>query len=623
MMDKDQPIPSLPPRETAARLEEYDGDENVLDVAAAECEQLLGQFRGWRRRRGETDDAPAIGCDHSLDEHTHHEQLMTALGCLLDISRRPRLLEAISKQIDSSGKNSRQGNSFVPLLAIHRAFVFLLSTSVTALRSSTTAKYAMSSGSSCEERRTGEGSTSMLLLLEHVVRVARQAHRLDLPLHLPWYQDLARVIASTVGADDTTTSSAASSATVSSFGDDDKTIASTISLLLEISEWQSSSLRSSRQSFDKCDTEEALVVPLEFSSNLPSMKLRFLVPVLKDWMEQRRYDAVQETVVQALLVRPGDDNNNEEEENRGMVVLDIDVVFALFMALFEFPGNDADKQAVYDMLEPSALHFFRANRDLLRTHPQVRAFLSRFFFLSRRVGDYDPDDDDDDDPDVVWDPIVAQVFLESIAKNDRLLTLEDRLSVLSQLYGHIDAAIQSKMIHVARVMGDGIVDEDTSSSDGSDDEKGHADDNDDSDWNSDDTDYESEDDNDDDNDDGEDDEDMGSLEHARRRGGGGDSDPELALRRHDLYLRGRGRVLDAGHLPDVTWQAMQLNRGLNLRFTDDYEEWVWKRDFPDDEDEDDEDDDLSIMTLHDPDDDPYSSGDDDDGGGGGGTGERY
>jgi hypothetical protein len=336
------------------------------------------------------------------------------------------------------------------------------------------------------------------------------------------------------------------------------------------------------------------------------MKLRFLLPVITRWMEQGRHDAVRETV-RALLF-PRDNLEGVEDGGDQRPVLDVDAVLGLLAALSDFPGDGADdERAVRSMLEPSALSFFRANRDLLRSHPQARALLGRCLLpglLQQRLLDfYDPDD-----PDAVWDPFASRVFLESGGASG-VASLEDRLSALSRLYAHLEAAIDAGLIHVAHVRGDDLAGD--TSSDEDDDDDAEIDD---SDWSSDDSDYDGE----DEEDDVQGNEGAGPLDRARgrRRRRNDAAADDLAMRRHELYLRGRGRVLDASYLPDVTWQAMQLHRGLNLRFTDEYEEWVWKRDFPEDEYDDDDDDDLSLMTLHDSDDDPYSSGDDDGDGGG-------
>lgn len=295
--------------------------------------------------------------------------------------------------------------------------------------------------------------------------------------------------------------------------------------------------------------------------SVQARKLRFLVPSLKFLLDRRHYGIVL-NVVKDLVEGKTDLNAYR------VIDLDLDVVVDLFVVLRqlrqEFPSDAKEIQSIVSLLEPSALQFMRKNETLLDDHPQVRNFLFRIF------DDNDDDEEDEMDQDVVWDPYL----IDTILKGKDTVSGEERLKSVSTFYAQVTEAMDAKKIQIAWIPVPYPRNRSTNGPDASDCRSGDEEDF---------TSYSSEDEEDD------------LVSDA------------LALRRHQLYLRGRGRSMDANHFPDVTLQLIKLNGGRNLRFTDAYEDFIWKRDY-----EDYNDDILSMMALDDSDGNDSLSDDTDD-----------
>jgi hypothetical protein len=278
------------------------------------------------------------------------------------------------------------------------------------------------------------------------------------------------------------------------------------------------------------------------------------------------------------------------------------LMMASRQAVVSSPVDVVEIRQILELLEPSVKELLVSHKAALQSHPHVRGFFHRYF-----LSDVDDDEFDDDageeeeDPYEVWDSIVARMLTTRDAESSTgsRPTFEERITAVSDFYDTMDAAVDAELIQMSRIhhtptfSRDALADADVSSSSSSDDDEEGASD---SDWSSD------SDEDDEDDDGGEESEDLGGLKLPGR------DSAEVAMRRHHLYVRGRGRALSAGYFPDVTAQAIHLNNGLNFRYTDEYEHWLWMRDFQDD----DEDDDFSMLTMHDSDTDPYSSDDDGD-----------
>jgi hypothetical protein len=543
-----------------------DGLGHVLESVALECDLVLSQYR-------------------QASESTKDEMLWVALGCLLDVSRRPGLPEALR-----SHNNSGEVQQATSTLRIHRAFITLLSTAASAMN-------AKMDGETDRECADADKENSIATRLEQVMQLARQARRLSLPLPLPLYERLAQTALSIDNDEDNFDLSIVEPSS-SGRGARISYIAST---LLEIAEWQALKYVPQLDDIDEGlgqPANTAVAAEAQRHNNNAAAKLRFLVPALTFLIERRRYRVVLDAMSALLIRADGHDPS---------FVMDFNTLFDLMMAsrqaVVSSPADVMEIRQILDFLEPYVQGLLVANKAVLQSHPHVRGFFHRYF-----LSDEDDELDDvagEDDPYEVWDSIVARMLTTTDADSsiDHAATFEERIAAVSDFYATMDAAVDAKLIQISRIhhmptfLRDASADVDASSSSSSssddDDEEG----NDDSDWSSD-SDAEDYDDDDVES------EELGGLKLPGRDAA------EVAMRRHHLYVRGRGRALGAGYFPDVSAQAIHLNSGLNLRYTDEYENWLWTRDFQDDED----DDDLSLLTLHDSDTDPYSSDDDGDGG---------
>jgi hypothetical protein len=541
-----------------------DGLGHVLESVALECDLVLSQYR-------------------QASESTKDEMLWVALGCLLDVSRRPGLPEALR-----SRNNSGEVQQATSKLRIHRAFITLLSTAAS----------AMNANMDGETDRAGaeeDKENGIAARMEQVMQLARQARRLSLPLPLPLYERLAQTALSIDNEEDNFDISIVAP---SSSGTGAR-ISYTASTLLEIAEWHAlkdvPQLDVMDEGLEQPANKTVAAEELRHNNNTAA-KLRFLVPALTFLIERRRYRVALDAISALLIRADGHDPS---------FVMDFNTLFDLMMAsrqaVVSSPADVMEIRQILELLEPHVQELLVANKAVLQSHPHVRGFFHRYF-----LSDEDDELDDvaaEDDPYEVWDSIVARMLTttaDADSSIDPAATFEERIAAVSDFYATMDAAVDAKLIQISRIhhmptfLRDASADVDASSSSSSDDDDDEEGSND-SDWSS-----------DSDTDDEEGDDESEELDGLKLPGRDA---AEVAMRRHHLYVRGRGRALSAGYFPDVLAQAIHLNSGLNLRYTDEYENWLWTRDFQDD----DEDlDDLSLLTLHDSDTDPYSSDDDGD-----------